>query len=154
FNACGLFNGNPFITTWEVTANNLSITIPTNGGGFNYGIDFGDGNLADNLNGNASHTFDEPGVYTVKIAGNFPRIFFSISPDKDKILSVDQWGDIEWQSMRRAFFGCSNLEINATDAPDLSQVTDMSSSFSNTGSFNQSINHWDVSNVINMQGMF
>jgi hypothetical protein len=154
FNACEIYNGNPFITTWEVTANDLSITIPTNGAGFNYGIDFGDGYVTDNIHGNVSHTYEEPGIYTVKIAGDFPRIFFSISTHKDKILSVDQWGDIEWHSKRHAFLGCSNLEINATDAPNLTQVTDMSYAFSNTGAFNQSINHWDVSNVINMEGMF
>src|SRR5690606_28212129 len=32
-----------FITTWETTTANESITIPTTGGGYNYTVDWGDG---------------------------------------------------------------------------------------------------------------
>ena len=154
FSACDLFYGNPFITTWEVTNNDLNIAIPTNGSGFDYGIDFGDGTVLADVNGNISHTFNSPGIYTVKIVGDFPRIFFSLSSDKHKILSIDQWGDIEWHSMRRAFHGCSNLILNTTDAPNLEQVTDLSEMFSGASSLNQSINHWGVSGVTKMEGMF
>ena len=34
----------PFITTWEVTAGDPDITIPTTGSGYNYDVDWGDGN--------------------------------------------------------------------------------------------------------------
>jgi surface protein len=37
---------------------------------------------------------------------------------------------------------------------DVSQVTDMSYMFSLTTSFNQSLNNWDVSRVTNMEGLF
>ena len=56
--------------------------------------------------------------------------------------------------MERTFNGCYNLIINASDAPDLSQVTSMKEMFRNTSNFNQSINHWDVSNILNMSSMF
>lgn len=56
--------------------------------------------------------------------------------------------------MESAFKYCSNLIINASDTPDLSQVTDMSYMFMNCDSFNQSINNWDVSNVTNMDHLF
>src|SRR5690606_12557606 len=112
----------PFITTWEVTAINLSITIPTIGSGFNYTVDFGDGSVQNGVTGSASHTYGQPGVYTVSITGNFPRISFQNSSDRTKIRSVEQWGDIQWQTMSSAFRSCRNLVINAIDAPDLSQV--------------------------------
>ena len=144
----------PFITTWEVTAGSLDITVPTQGTGYNYTIDFGDGTVQNNVTGDATHTYNAPGIYTVTISGNFPRIYFNDLGDKDKILSVDQWGDIVWTSMDSAFRGCSNLVLNATDAPDLSQVTNLSRMFQNCISFNQSINPWNVSNVIDMGHMF
>lgn len=50
--------------------------------------------------------------------------------DKDKILEVMQWGNIAWESMNRAFWGSSNLQITAIDSPDLSNVTNMGSMFS------------------------
>ena len=148
----------PFITTWEVTAGSLDITIPTHGTGYDYTIDFGDGTVQNNVTGDISYTYNTPGIYTVTISGDFPSIRFGNFPNNDpmlsKIQSVEQWGDIEWTSMDSAFMGCSSLIVNATDAPDLSQVTDLSGMFGGASSFNQSINHWDVSNVININNMF
>ncbi len=144
---------NAFITTWETTTTNESITIPTAGTGYNYIVDWGDANTEFLLTGDATHNYASAGIYTVKIIGDFPRIYFNNSGDKDKIQSVEQWGNIEWTSMIQSFFGCSNLAINAVDAPDLSLVTDMGSMFRNSG-INQDINHWDVSNVIIMSRVF
>ncbi|WP_073147206.1 BspA family leucine-rich repeat surface protein [Mesonia phycicola] len=146
----------PFITTWEVDASDLSITIPTSGTGYNYTINFGDGTVLNNQNGNVTHTYVNAGTYTVSIAGDFPRIQFGFfnSTDINKIKSIEQWGDIEWHTMYYAFQGCSNLKVNAIDAPDLSLVTNMSGMFRDCSSFNESIDHWDVSNVIYMRGLF
>ncbi len=52
--------------------------------------------------------------------------------------------------MSSAFYGCANLTVLATDAPDLSGVTNMGSMFNGATSFNNPINHWDVSNVTQM----
>ncbi|MFK7950096.1 MAG: BspA family leucine-rich repeat surface protein [Saprospiraceae bacterium] len=56
--------------------------------------------------------------------------------------------------MERAFYSCYNLRGQATDNPDLSNVTNMSYMFRNANSFNQDIGTWDVSNVTNMGHMF
>ena len=145
-----------FITTWKTTAYNEEITIPTNSGSgpYHYRVDWGDGSIDSNLSGDATHRYASPGIYTVTIRGVFPHIFFNGRSGADKIRTVEQWGDIRWTSMERAFAGCSNLEILATDAPDLSGVTDMSFMFESATSFNQNIGSWDVSNVANMSGIF
>lgn len=111
------------------------------------------------VTGDITHTYATPGTYTVSISGAFPRIYFnagSFLPDKDskKILTVEQWGDVAWTSMRSAFSGCEFLRINALDAPDLSNVTDMNRMFYYAESFNENINHWDVSNVTDMSELF
>ena len=136
----------PFITKWKTTQNNESITIPTIGTGYNYTVDWGDGSTSTNQTGNATHTYTTSGIHTVKITGDFPRIYFNNKNGKDKIRSIEQWGTGQWQSMKKAFYGCSNLQGNATDTPDLSSVTSMLWMFKKATAFNQDISSWDVSN--------
>ena len=149
----------PFLTTWQTDNPGTScascITIPTTGGGYSYDVDWeNDGTIDDfGVTGNIAHDYGTAGTYQVAITGDFPSIYFNNTDDKEKILSVDQWGDIDWQSMYRAFWGCSNLAGNATDNPDLSNVSDMALMFSNATAFNGDIGNWDVSNVIDMTGM-
>ncbi len=154
----------PFITTWKTdnpgTSTSTQITIPTTGSGYNYDIYWEEvGNPAHNGNlpgntGNVTIDFTSAGTYQVEISGDFPRIYFVNTGDKEKILSVEQWGDISWSSMSRAFEGCTNLILAASDAPDLSVATDLSFMFRKASSINQNIGHWDVSNVTNMIGVF
>ena len=146
-----------FITTWQTTAASESITIPTaSGETYNYTVAWGDGNVDTGVTGDATHSYASPGVYTVEITGTFPRIlFFYDSSNAQKILSVEQWGDIEWSGMNGAFKDCSNLHVNATDAPDLSELTSMFAMFRGASSMNSSnLSSWDVSNVTNMGNMF
>ncbi|MBF0976304.1 MAG: BspA family leucine-rich repeat surface protein, partial [Bacteroidetes bacterium] len=89
--------------------------------------------------------------------GNFNRINFSYnSNSRNDILRVKQWGTAQWSSFEYAFYYCPNLDVVATDAPDLSAVTNMTYMFQNcTGlTFNNSINSWDARNVTDMNGMF
>ncbi|TRX57700.1 BspA family leucine-rich repeat surface protein [Fulvivirga sp. M361] len=147
----------PFTTTWQTTSANESITIPVNTEDYtyNYTVDWGDGSTDVNVKGNAAHTYTTANTYTVKITGEFPAIRFSDSEvDRNQIQSIEQWGDMKWQSMRGAFTNCQNLTYNATNAPDLSDVTDMSGMFSGAASFDGDLNNWNVSNVTNMSSMF
>lgn len=145
-----------FITTWQVTASGLTITIPINVNtpGYNYTVDWGDGTIITGHTGVCSHTYAEAGVYTVSITGDFPRIHFNNGPERLKLLSIEQWGAIQWTTMWNAFYGCENMLLNATDAPDLSQAISLSGMFRNCESFNSPIDHWDVSSINNMQSMF
>lgn len=155
----------PFVTTWKTDnpgeSDDRSISIPMKAGGYGFTIDWGDG-TTENYNANEgndvlhylSHTYPVAGVYEVKIRGDFPRIAFNNLGDKDKILEVKQWGDIEWSSMEYAFYGASNLNVTAADAPDLSNVTSMKEMFRNASSFNGEIGHWNTETIVSMESMF
>ncbi len=151
-----LSNATDFVTTWEVTSDGEEITIPTtdiNGEVYNYTIDWGDGNVDTNQTGDADHTYTTAGKYMVSISGDFPRIYFErFRTNNRKILSVEQWGNMSWTSFNKAFKSCQNMEVNATDAPDLSGVTDLTEMFSGCHAMNADLSHWDVSTITNMQG--
>ncbi|MCG8698408.1 MAG: DUF285 domain-containing protein, partial [Bacteroidales bacterium] len=158
----GLSNAqNEFITTWYTdnagTSGNSEITIPTNSEyTYNYDVDWNNDGTFDEfgITGDVTHDFGTVGTYTIRIQGTFPAIYFNNSGDKGKIISIDQWGSIAWSSMAYAFCGCSNLEYNATDTPDLSAVTSLTQMFRKASIFNGDISNWDISNVTHMNSMF
>ena len=156
--------GTGFITTWKTnnsgSSGNNQITIPTEGTGYNYNIYWEEVGNSDNsgsatgITGDHTITFSSEGTYQVEITGDFPRIFFNREGDKDKILTIDQWGNIAWSSMESAFAGCTHVQGNATDAPDLSNVTSTARMFLLATEFNQDLNNWNVSNITDMNYMF
>ncbi|MBK1897448.1 BspA family leucine-rich repeat surface protein [Chryseobacterium paridis] len=131
-------------------------------------------------------------TYRVKISngnGAFTQIRFfdnTLIPiynntDYIKLLDVSQWGNIQWQSFEDAFVLCTNLNVTATDIPNLnsvtslrqmfyicgsmvgnpsfstwntSSVTTMYNMFADAENFNQPIGNWNVSNVTDMYGVF
>ena len=127
-----------------------------------------------------NHTFPAPGVYTIRMRSTNMRWSFNNSGDKNKLMTIDQWGTATtWGSMSSAFYGASNLRIPATDAPklgsnvsfanifrqatslndpighwDTSSVTNMNFAFEGATNFNQPLNNWNTSNVTNMNNMF
>ena len=145
----------PFITTWQTTAAGESITIPVGDATGIYTIDWGDGNVNYDVSGDQGHTYDDAGTYTVRISGDFARIYLNgQQPNADKLQSIEQWGDVRWESMRSAFQGASSMEYHATDTPDLSGVTAMRYMFEGAASFNGDLSDWDVSSVTDMSHMF
>lgn len=87
---------------------------------------------------------------------NFERIMINDGPDKDRLIDVEQWGAAAWKSMEHAFNGCSNLQISATDVPDLSAVTSMQFMLRGCTVLNSPVNigSWNTQNVENMSQMF
>ena len=159
------FTTNDFITTWDTentgTSASNQITIPGTGAGYSYSIYWeslssstATGTIATSTSASQTITFPEPGEYKVAIKGTYPRIYFNNGGDKLKILTVEQWGNIAWTSMNSAFYGCANLTVPATDAPNLSGVTSLGQMLAGAANFNNPINHWDVSNVTTMSQMF
>jgi len=150
----------PFITSWATnnngSSNNTSITIPTFlGEAYNYDVDWDNDGIFDTIGvtGDITHDFGSIGTYIIAIKGIFPRIYFNNSGDKEKIISIESWGDNTWTSMENAFYGCVNLTSNTFDAPNLSSVTNMSNMLSGAITFDQNLGQWDISNITNMSGM-
>lgn len=149
-----------FITTWQTNNSGISgptsISIPTHPGyEYNYDVDWNnDGDYESlKITGDITHDFKNSGFYTIRIRGKFPAIYFNNSGDKQKIIGIEQWGNIEWATMTNAFYGASNLRLNAHDFPDLSRVSSLINMFKEASSFNSDLSLWDVSNIITMQGM-
>ncbi|MBY5959478.1 DUF285 domain-containing protein, partial [Membranicola marinus] len=153
--------GEPFIITVKTdnpgTSNPSSFTIPTNNSyTYLYEVDWDNDGVYDDqfVTGDITHDYGTPGVYTIRIRGLFPAIYFNDDGDEEKLLTVEQWGDIQWESFQNAFDGAENLTTVGTDAPDLSNVTDVSRMFDDAYMFCGEIGHWDMSNITNMRGMF
>ncbi len=86
---------------------------------------------------------------------NLKRFYFGIDFQL-KLIDVAQWGLVEWSSMERAFNMCGNLNITATDLPNLTGVRSMSYMFyyCNTLDGPLNINQWNTRNVADMSGVF
>lgn len=147
------YSQNAFITTWEIPSSDLTIEFPFDNN-LGYTIDYGDGTPLGQYSSRHNHTYATAGIYTVSVT-SIKKMDFGSSPFlRNKLKSVEQWGTSQWTQLNSAFSNCNNLVINATDAPNLSQITILNSMFHNATSFNQSIDHWDVSNITNMSGLF
>ena len=140
-----------FVTTWETSAPNQSITIPARG---TYDIDWGDGTSEDRVSGPQTHTYGSAGVYTIRISDGITWFWLANHADAGKLVSIDQWGDAQWHFMYQAFQGASNMRYNASDVPDLSYVTSTKYMFEGAAAFDGDISGWDVSNVGDMSYMF
>ena len=140
-----------FVTTWETVLPGESITIPARG---TYTIDWGDGTVDARVTRDQTHTYADPGNHTVRISEGITGIYLNNHADAPNLRSIDQWGDAEWRSMYSSFMGASNMVLHATDAPDLSRVTDTSYMFLNASSFDGDLSAWDLSHITSMTGMF
>ncbi len=142
-----------FLTTWDVPDSDKTLTFNV-GGGDNIEINWGGGDIETVSTGDVSHTYTNAGVHTVEISGDDFTSFNVLFDDNSKLITVDRWGTTQWTTMNEMFRGAINMDVIATDTPDLSLVTDMSYMFWWTDSFNSDLNNWDVSGVTDMYGMF
>jgi len=110
------------------------------------------------LSGQQTITLPSSGVYVLEVTSKevngFNRISFNNGGDKLKLTDIKQWGTIAWSSFERAFFGCSNMLVTATDVPNLSSVTNMFAMFLNATPANPDTSNWNVSSVTRMDQMF
>jgi len=169
----------PFITTWKTDNDGNTTDVQIKVGTrpfddnvsspyyfpyhYNFTIDWGDGTIENNISSDIIHNYATSGEYKIKIYGTFPQPWFGHfiysfshydSYDSKKILSIEQWGDIQWKSMFFAFFRCENLTGNFNDTPNLSNVKNMFSMFNRATIFNGNIGKWDISNIVDIGGMF
>lgn len=165
------FAQNPFITVWQTDNESIfpgptddqQILIPATGS-FSYSWEEldADGNPLDNTGsgegeGHAIVTLPHPGTYRLEMIPSEENPFnqFSFQLDAGKIIDIQQWGDVEWDSFVLAFAFTDQLDITATDTPDLSNVTMMTGAFMMSGIGEvPNMNLWDVSQVVQMDNLF
>lgn len=165
-----------FISTWDTTqAGSASDTVVLpllSGGTYSGTIDWGDGNTSALSYANRQHTYAASGTYTITISGiDIQGFKFNNSGDRRKITDISNWGNLTITT-DLAFYGCSNLDISATDAPnitttilrgtfrgcsslttpdftawDISTVTNLQMVFHSCSNFNGDVSTWDTSNV-------
>lgn len=150
--------GSPFISEWITYSPSETITLPlVEGEAYDLKVDWGDGSPVSVISSwdspEKTHSYDNAGNYVVKIYGNIPRLKVD-SINKMKIVKITQWGTSNWTSMELAFAGCSNLQVLATDAPNLTLTTSLKGMFEYAAVLNGDFGHWDTSTITSMSYMF
>jgi len=135
-----------FITTHNIASNGETLTLPYSG---NNETDWGDGTIT--ATGN-SHTYTNSGVYTVKIDGVVDDWAYNNSGDRSKLINIENFGGLV--IIDYAFYGCSNMDITATDIPQISSSLNGIFRSCSDLVFNPSVNDWDVSNVTTLGTAF
>jgi surface protein len=160
---------------------NTQFMMPlVSGGSYNATVNWGDGSSDTITSYNqqeVTHTYSSAGQYEISIEGTLQGWQFNNAGDRLKMLDVKQWGVLDL-STNAAFYGCTNLDASATDAPtvsstsfyrmfrectnfdgaignwDVSTITIFEQTFFNCSTFNKSLNSWNVSNVTTFYGAF
>jgi surface protein len=157
----GVTDPNAFITTWDTritgtgtVTGTSSIALPL------YGTQaitasWGDGTVSLISQSNQldrTHSYAEPGVYTVSITGQGQGFRFNNGGDRVKLIDIAQWGSISG-STTDAFEGCFNLVGTAAD-PHVLQTTSLENYFLGASKFNGYVNNWDTSNKTSIRQTF
>jgi len=151
----------PFVFTVKTdnvgTSGDNQFTLPLRSGeDYDFTVSFDGQQISHDTDSDLTLTFASgPGTYDVEILGDFPAIYFNDSGDKEKLLDIKAWGGMQWTSMESAFHNCSNMQLTATDIPDLTGVTDTSNMFMKCiGMTAVDVSYWNVSNVTDMTQLF
>ncbi len=160
----------PFIFTVNTANSGVSTStqfkLPLiSSGTYDFTINWGDGNSDTITSYNQSeitHTYSTSGTYSPEIEGQLLGWAFNNTDDCLKITQISKWGN--WQSngavnvlgQSACFRGCTNLDVTATDAPDLSQCVSLWAFFSGCTSLssNTNYNNWDVSTILEFRTCF
>ncbi len=136
------------------------MTIPLHPGVVNMTVNWGDGTtdiITTYNQAELEHTYLADGIYQITLDGSFHSIYFNDSsntyPHSAKVLSIDQWGGNEWQTLSRAFSGCLNMVGSYTDTPNTSNAIEMDETFHSCALFNGLV-EFDMSSVTTIFRMF
>lgn len=146
-------------TTQSGSASDTFILPLVSSGTYDFYIDWGDGNI-DNITtynqSEVTHVYSSSGTYTCTILGTLIGWAFAAAGDIAKLTEISNWGVWAADTTVGCFQGCSNLDVTATDTPDISGTTSLESFFNGCSvmAYNSSINDWDVSHITNMRLLF
>jgi surface protein len=102
-------NTSMIMTIDSGVAQSISLPFTSTVGTYDAVIDWGDGNTETlTSSGTKTHAYAENRIYLVKISGVFDMFRFDNGGDKDKILSIQNWGQVVLNEGRH-FYGCTNL---------------------------------------------
>lgn len=152
--------GNDFVAEFRTTSSPETITIPfVNAGTYNCTIDWGDGTANSAIttynDADRAHEFATAGTHVIKIRGTMRGIGFNNTGDKLKIYDVKQWGHVNQTSWNTGFYGCTNLQVTATDdACNDGTVTTLAAMFRACTNFNSPLINWNTSAVTSISLMF
>jgi hypothetical protein len=146
-----------FVSTWDTTktgsASNTVVLPLLSGGTYSGTIDWGDGNSDDLSYANRTHVYASGGVKTITISGTIGGFRFNNGGDKAKITDISNWGTLDITT-DAAFYGCTNLDVSATDAPIISTSSLLRCFRSCSSLTTHNFSNWDVSGVIIFDSMF
>jgi surface protein len=143
-----------FVATWSVASDGDSITLPLlSGGTYSGTINWGDGSSDTLSYANRTHTFASAGTKTITLSGTIDGFKFDNGGDKTKFLDVSNWGNLKITT-NRAFFGCTNFTISATDAPLVTAGNGDYWFYNCHALGTPDLSSWDVSSVTNWQNAF
>ena len=160
----GFVSAANFTSQWDTTlvstgsSTSAQIKLPLEvGGEYNFTVYWGDGSFDEITSWNqteVTHTYSSPGNYTLDMDGIIVGFRFNNGGDKLKILNIESWGDLNLGNSGYYFYGCSNLNSNATDALNLTGTLFLNYTFASCTNFNGSIGNWNTSSVTSMSSMF
>jgi len=155
-----------FLSTWNTTLTSYGssgsdqIMLPlVSNGTYDFVVAWGDG-TNDTITAwnqtQVTHTYATSGVHDINITGTISGWEFNSGGDSLKLLEISQWGSLGLGNSGSYFAGCANLNLTATDAPDLAGTTTLSDAFAGCTSLGSSGNMdtWDTSSVTDMNAMF
>jgi surface protein len=179
-----------FQSTWDTTqagSNNDQVVLPlVNGGTYDFYIDWGDGKTnRDNITAynqaEVTHTYDNTGIYEIRIIGGITGWEFNNGGDKLKISSISKWGPFTVRNDQDGnFHGCSNLVVSTDDELYINNgansanrffqscinlggptnvrigptATNLYATFASCTNWDEDLSDWDVSNVTSMLQTF
>ena len=130
-----LIDESMFVTTWDTSLGTGTTVTLALAGTVDATIDWGNGTIETvTTPGPHLHDYGVNGIYTVSVTGSVTAYNSSGngggSTQRNKLISVDNWGQLGFTSMYFAFY-CSNLVSVPNISGGIEAVTDMSWMFFN-----------------------